>query len=282
MERPIRFQRLLVVSCCLAAQVLFFCLSGAAGANDQIDCCQNDPPEIAQILRHADRLYSQFKAREAASELAKILEREPNHFEALVRLARAHIDIGDGVPESSRDWQERRIREYRRAEQYARRAVTANPNSTWGYFYLAASLGHVAVLSPTAEQVDLAGEIRTLIEKALALDPQNGFAYHVYGVWHRKMAEIGKTSRMVASVLYGRSVPPGSLDRSVEYLRKAVSLNPRVIASRLELARSYVALEDWPMARRMLASIRDLPVQFSDDPRHKQKAEELLEEIGHR
>jgi hypothetical protein len=59
-------------------------------------------------------------------------------------------------------------------------------------------------------------------------------------------------------------------------------LNPRVIASRLELARSYVALEDWPMARRMLASIRDLPVQFSDDPRHKQKAEELLEEIRHR
>jgi hypothetical protein len=147
---------------------------------------------------------------------------------------------------------------------------------------LAASLGHVAVLSPTAEQVDLAGEIRTLIEKAIALDPQNGFAYHVYGVWHRKMAEIGNTSRMVASVLYGRSVPPGSLDRSVEYLRKAVSLNPRVIASRLELARSYIALEDWPMARRMLASIRDLPVQFSDDARHKQKAEDLLEEIRHR
>jgi hypothetical protein len=32
----------------------------------------------------------------------------------------------------------------------------------------------------------------------------------------------------------------------------------------------------------MLASIRDLPVQFSDDARHKQKAEDLLEEIRHR
>jgi tetratricopeptide (TPR) repeat protein len=282
MERRIRFQRVPALKYCLAAQALFLFLSAAAAGNDQTVCCRNDAPEIAQTLRQADRLYSQFKAREAASELVKILERDPDHFEALVRLARAHIDIGDGVPESGPGWQERRKNEYRRAEQYARRAVDANPDSTWGYFYLAASLGHVAVLSPTAEQVDLAGDIRTLIEKAIALDPQNGFAYHVYGVWHRKMAEIGQASRMVASVLYGRSVPPGSLDRSVEYLRKAVTLNPRVIASRLELARSYVALEDWPMARRMLASIRDLPVQFSDDARHKQKAAELLEEIRHR
>jgi hypothetical protein len=32
----------------------------------------------------------------------------------------------------------------------------------------------------------------------------------------------------------------------------------------------------------MLSSIRNLPVQFSDDAKHKQKAEELLEEIKSR
>jgi tetratricopeptide (TPR) repeat protein len=281
MNHLIRFRRLALAGC-LAAQALSLCFSRAAAGQDQTACCRTDPPEIAQILSHADRLYSEFKAREAAAELAKVVRVDPDHFGALIRLARAHIDIADGIPESARDWQEQRIREYRTAERYSRRAVAANPNSTWGYFYLAASLGHVAVLSPTAEQVDLAGEIRTFIEKAIALDPQNGFAYHVYGVWHRKMAEIGNTSRVFASVLYGRSLPAGSLEKSVEYLKHAITLNPRVIASRLELARSYVALEDWPMARRMLASIRDLPVQFSDDARHKQKAEELLEQIRNR
>src|SRR5439155_6032784 len=83
-------------------------------------------------------------------------------------------------------------------------------------------------------------EIREAIEKAIALDPQNGFTYHVYGIWHRKMAEIGKTERLFAAVLYGRSVPKGSLDQSIDYLRKAVALDPTVIASRLELAKSYV------------------------------------------
>jgi tetratricopeptide (TPR) repeat protein len=256
--------------------------TAAAAENPAAGCCKGDSDEVAQLLKNADRLYAQFKPHEAAADLAKVLQVDADHFEALARLARAHIDIGDSVPVSARDWQEQRVREYRRAEAYARRAISVNPKSTWGHFYLAASLGHIAVLSSTAEQVDLAGEVREEIEKSIALDPRNGFAYHVYGVWHRKMAEVGQTSRMFASVLYGRSVPAGSLDKSIEYLNKAVTLNPRVIASRLELAKSYVAVEDWQMARRMLSSIRDLPRQFSDDARHKREAEELLKQINDR
>jgi hypothetical protein len=72
------------------------------------------------------------------------------------------------------------------------------------------------------------------------------------------------------------------LEKSIEYLKKAVSLNPTVIISRLELARSYVTLENWPTARNLLMSIRDLPPQFSDDPGYKQKAERLLEELKER
>jgi hypothetical protein len=93
------------------------------------------------------------------------------------------------------------------------------------------------------------------------------------------MAEIGKMSRMFASVIYGRSIPTGSMEKSIEYLNKAVTLNPTVIASRLELARSYVAVENWSSARSFLTSINGLPIQFSDDAKNKQKAEQLLEEI---
>jgi hypothetical protein len=140
----------------------------------------------------------------------------------------------------------------------------------------------MATVSPVAKQIDMAGEIRGAIEKAISLDPQNGFAYHVYGIWHRKMAEIGKMSRMLAPVIYGRSIPTGSMEKSIEYLNNAVTLNPTVIASRLELARSYVAVENWPAARSFLTSIGGLPIQFSDDAKHKQKAEQLLEEIKQR
>ena len=244
--------------------------------------CRNDSVEIAQLHKNADRLYAQFKPKEAANELLKIVRLDAQNFEALVKLSRAYIDLGDMIPESISDWKERRLKDYQTAEDYARRAIKANPNSTWGYFYLGASLGLTAVVSPVARQVELAEEIRAALEKSLALDPNNGFAYHAYGVWHRKISEIGKMSRVLASVLYGRSLPQGSMEKSVEYLKKAIALNPTVIISRLELANTYMAMEDFQAARTMLSSIRNLPIQFSDDAKHKQKAEELLEEVASR
>jgi len=244
--------------------------------------CANDGSPISLSLQKADELYASFKTKEARSELLRVLAWDPQNAEALSKIARVYIEFADLIPESSPDWQAKRMVEYRTAEDYARKSVKADPNSTWGHFYVAASLGSVAALSPVAKQIDLAGEIREAIEKAIALDPQNGFAYHVYGIWHRKMAEIGKTERLFAAVLYGRSVPKGSLDQSIDYLRKAVALDPTVIASRLELAKSYIAVENWTLARKFLVSVRELPIQFSDDAKHKQKAEQLLEEIKER
>lgn len=253
---------------------------GVASAEEsRTACCKSEASAIAQLHKNADRLYSQFKTKEAADEWLKILQIDPRDFEAITKLSRAHLDFGDMIPESSPEWREKRLKEYRKAEDYARQAIALDPNSTWGHFYVAAALGDIALVSPTAQQIDLAGEIRSSLEKAIALDPKNGFAYHVYGIWHRKMAEIGKTSRLVASVIYGRSPPSGNLEKSIEYLKTAVALNPDVIVSRLELAKSYMAAENWPMARSSLIPIRQLPIQFSDDAKHKQHAEQILEAI---
>jgi tetratricopeptide (TPR) repeat protein len=238
--------------------------------------------EIAQLQKNAERLYFQFKPREAAAELQKILQTDARNFEALTKLARAYIDIGNAIPESGSNSKERKLNEYSVAEEYARKALKLDPNSTWSYFWVAASVGSVAAVAPVARQVELSGEIRDAVEKSLALDPKNGAAYHLYGVWHRKVAEIGGASRMLASVFFGKSVPQGSVEKSIEYLKKAVALNPTYIASRLELARSYVAKKEWPVARTMLKSIPEIPVQYSEDAKNKREAEELLEEIKDR
>ena len=257
---------------------------GGVSKPGRVGCpnCSNDGSPVSRSLQKADELYAAFKTKEALAELQKVLDSDPQNAEALSKIARVYIDFGDVIPESTPDWEAKRLKQYQIAEQYARKAVKADPGVVWGHFYIAVSLGSIATVSPIAKQIDLAGEIRSAIEKAIAIDPPNGFAYHVYGVWHRKMAEIGKMSRMFASVIYGRSIPTGSMEKSIEYLNKAVTLNPTVIASRLELARSYVAVENWSSARSFLTSISGLPMQFSDDAKNKQKAEQLLEEIKER
>jgi tetratricopeptide (TPR) repeat protein len=253
----------------------------AAPVEDGQACCKHDQ-EIARWHKNADRLYAQFKAREAAAELQKILEVDPVNFEALIKMARAYVDIGDMISENGGDWKERKLKEYATAEDYARRAVKVNANSTWGHFWVAAALGNTAIVSPVARQLELAGEIRAALERAIALDPKNGLAYHAYGVWHRKVAEIGSASRVLAPVFYGQSVPAGSLDKSIEYLKKAVDLNPTIIVSRLELARSHAAKAEYEPARALLQSIPGLPIRFSDDAKHKKQAAQLLAEIKDR
>jgi len=245
-------------------------------------CCGQADADIARWHQNADRFYGQFKPDESVRELEKILALDGRNFQALIKMARAHIDIGDQIAENSANASERRLKQYTLAEDYARKAVRVDPNSTWGHFWNAAALGNIAMVSPIAKQLELAGEIRAEVEKALALDPKNGLAYHIYGVWHRKIAEIGGTSRVLASVFYGKSVPAGTLEKSIEYLKRAVELNPAVIVSRLELARSYIAKEEWEPARALLGTIPDLPIQFSDDAKHKQKAKQLLAEIKDR
>jgi len=71
-------------------------------------------------LKNADRLYAQFKPREALAEPQKILQVDPNHIEALIKTARAHIDVGDQIAEQGADWKERKFKEYKIAEGFAR------------------------------------------------------------------------------------------------------------------------------------------------------------------
>jgi hypothetical protein len=68
----------------------------------------------------AERFYTQFKPKEALAELQKIIRLDARNFEALVKLARAHIDIGDQIPEEGPDSKDRKIKEYTVAEDFTR------------------------------------------------------------------------------------------------------------------------------------------------------------------
>jgi tetratricopeptide (TPR) repeat protein len=269
---------------------VFLCALSAADARAEqqpmgrLGCphCINDGSEVSQLLQQSDALYVALKPKEALKPLLRVLELEPNNQEAFAKAARVYIELGDITPETEPGWQEKRFQQYRSAEDYARKAVKADPNNTWGHFYVAASLGKIAAHSSASKQIDLADEIRSEVEKSIACDPQNGFAYHVYGVWHRRMAEVGKASRFLASAFLGRSVPKGNLISSVEFFQKAIGLNPTVISHHLELGKTYIAMGKWDLARASLKSSLVQPVQFSDDPNHKKEAEKLLREISDR
>src|SRR5215475_15611103 len=96
--------------------------------------CANDGSPISRSLQKADELYAAFKPKQALAEFLKVLDADPQNAEALSKIARVYINFADAIPESTPEWEAKRLQQYQIAEQYARKAVKADPSVVWGHF----------------------------------------------------------------------------------------------------------------------------------------------------
>jgi tetratricopeptide (TPR) repeat protein len=226
-------------------------------------------------LKKGDDYYTQLDNQKALEEFLAANKLDPNNYEALWKLSRTYIDLGDLVSPKEKDYEAQQKQLYKNAQSYARKAVIANPNDTWGHFYLSASLGMYALMLGKKDQINMSKEIKTAIDKAIQLDPNNDLAYHALGRWQRRMAEIGGAQRLFGSIIFG-SIPKGSFEASETALKKAVELKPDYINHRLELGRTYVSLKKYDLAAQEFQKCLDLNLASSKDQAYKDEAGQEL------
>ena len=200
----------------------------------------------AHYIKQGDEYFAKFDDAQALQEYLKAAKAEPANYEALWKTSRAYYDVGGFMtPANSKAADEQR-KIYSDSMSYARQAIKADPNGTWGHLFLSAAWGkyvftHVLTLS-IKEQVNASKQIKVEIDKAIELDPKNDLAYHALGRWHRQMAEIGGAHRFFGGLLYG-SIPKGTFVESEKYLKKAIELNPNYTIHYLELGRTYLDMK---------------------------------------
>jgi tetratricopeptide (TPR) repeat protein len=226
-------------------------------------------------LKKGDDYYTQLDNQKALEEYLEAYKLDSKNYEALWKLSRTYIDLGDLVSPKEKDYEAQQKQLYKNAQSYARKAVAANPNDTWGHFYLSASLGMYALMLGKKDQVNMSKEIKTAIDKAIELDPNNDLAYHALGRWQRRMAEIGGAQRLFGSILFG-SIPKGSFEESEKALMKAVELKPDYINHHLELGRTYVSLKKYDLAAQEFQKCLDLNAASSKDSAYKDEAKQEL------
>ena len=140
---------------------------------------------------------------------------DPNNYDALVKAAYDAVDLGE-FNESA----DQRTALYRSAEQYARRAVAANPNDPEGHFQgLARAIGRNALTMGTRDKIKYAGEVREQAVDALKFEIRNiRGAEHVMGVWNAEVMRLNGFSRMIAkNFLGGRVFDEASWDNALKY-----------------------------------------------------------------
>jgi tetratricopeptide (TPR) repeat protein len=229
------------------------------------------PQSADELLKQGDELYARGNDAGALEAYLAAVKADPGRFEALWKASRSLVDNGDLADSAIAGREDRQKKLYQDAAEYARKAIAADPNSTWGYHHLSAALGKYGLTQGKREQVNMAKEVRSLIDKAIELDGTNDLAYHALGRWHRKMAEIGGAARLLGGLLFG-GIPKGSFEESEAALKKAAELRPEFVNHHLELGRTYAALEKYKEAVAEFQRCLDLPAATTKDPGYKEEA----------
>jgi tetratricopeptide (TPR) repeat protein len=196
-------------------------------------------------------------------------------YEGLVKAAQDAIDRGEFAPTS-----EQREALYKSAEQYARRAVAANPNDADGHFQLAVAIGRNALTMGSRDRVKYAAVVRSEALEALKLNPNHGGAEHVLGVWNAEVMRLNGFTRLVAKKLLGGKVfDEASWENAQTHLERAVALEPNRITHHLDLGAVYTDRNNKAKAIEQYEFIAQAPPTDFNDPRYKEEAARRLKAL---
>ena len=247
-----------------ALAVAILCSATVAGA-------QSASEHVAQ----GDRDYTAMNAVDALKHYEAAVTEEPANYEALWRAARTEVDLGEFEGDEAK-----RTAFFKAGEEYARRAVTANPSDAEGHFSLARALGRRALSLGTRERIKYAGEVRAHALDALKIDPKHPGALHVMGMWNAEVMRLNGISRMIAkNFLGGKVFGQANWKDAVRYMEEAVAVEPTRLTHRLDLGQIYVDVGDKAKAREALEFVVRAPALDYNDRFYKPKAEKALRSL---
>jgi tetratricopeptide (TPR) repeat protein len=234
---------------------------------------QGQAQSVEEYLRQGDDYFQKFDNQKALEAYLSALRADSTNCEALWKVARAYVDIGE-VSEKNLQRQY-----YFQAEKTARRAVQHCPEVPDAHFMLAVSTGRIALYEGGATKFKLSKIVKAEVDTTLMLDPNHFGAWHVKARWARELASQGFLKRTLINTILGGMPEEATMENAVAWLKKAVEIAPEHINNHLELGRTYIMLKRYEEARPHLQKVLDLPVSDADDPAHKEEAKKLLRKI---
>jgi tetratricopeptide (TPR) repeat protein len=236
---------------------------------------QQGRQSAAEHVAIGDRDHAAMKGVDALKHYEAALAIDSMHYDALIRASREAVELGRFNKNEAE-----RTALYKRAEQYARRAVAVRPNDAESHFELAKAIGRNAQTMGTKDRVKYAGVVHDEAMAALKIDPKHAGAAHVMGVWNAEVMRLNGVSRFMAkNVLGGKVFGEASWDNAIKYMELAVAQQPNVITHRLDLAEIYLDRKMKDKAREQLDWIAKAPIVELNDGEYKRVAAELAGKI---
>lgn len=226
-----------------------------AGGTDE----STPPAPSADAVATADEARSLYEngAFAEAYELAAPVEMGEAQLTAS-RAAVAHALYVAEEPREQATWLER-------SRTTAERAVALLPDDPTPHLALARARGELARRGDALSNVNVAGEVRDLIDAALAADPDYPEALVALGAWHLELTERG-----VGWMFGARS------EQALPLIEQGVAAAPGLTSLRIEYAKALEAVGDEGGAVAQLEAAVALPATTAVERLERATAEDLL------
>ena len=220
-----------------------------------------------------DAAFKAFDNKAAREAYGRAVAVDSSNYEALWKLARAYIDVGQAAKDAEQK------QNYFMGEKIARRCGALHPDSAEGHFFLAVAVGRVALMVGGKKKIALSKEVKVEAEKALEINPKHDGAMHAIGRWNYELANLSWFLKAAAKIIYG-GVPTGaSNEQAKAWFEKALAISADKPVHHLWLGETLIELEDYTNARKHLEACVALKDFFWDDPKNKAQAQERLDDI---
>jgi tetratricopeptide (TPR) repeat protein len=232
--------------------------------------CADGKGDCASLVQQGDAADARFDPNASLSFYIQADSRHPNDAGLLLKIAKEYSDSTLGIADPAEARQ--RIE---KALAYSKRAVEIDPHSAVAQLSMAVCYGKLGLYSDTREKIGYVRLVKEYAEQALAADPGYAYAHHVLGQWEYEVASLGRTKRLVVSLIYG-GLPAASTEEGIRHLQRAVELEPNTASHRLALGFAYLANDEPAKAREMFKEVIAMPCRAIYDSDCHRQAERAI------
>jgi tetratricopeptide (TPR) repeat protein len=244
----------------MKALALVFGLFTAAFAARALD------PQVAMLIARGDAEMEQRHTRNALATFSQAEQIDPKDPAVLLRLSKEYSDL---VEET------RSEEAAQKALDYAKRALQSDPKIAKAHLNLAVCYGHLTDFVGNKTKVEYSRFIKDEVDRSIALDPVDPFAWYVLGRWHYQLANLNGVLKAMATMIYG-GLPAASNEEAVKCFHKSADLAPTRIIHHSALARSYAALGKTDLARQEWRNVLALKPICPDEETDRKEAQRTL------
>ena len=226
-----------------------------------------------QDFKDIDIMLSNLEFDKAQVPLEQLYNKYPQNTDVLLRLSITHHYLSESAMKKSLD-KENALKAF----EYALKAFNIEPDNPDILKWYVITLGKTVEEDTIRNQIEQSKNIKNIALKVIDLLPDDEFCYSIMGQWHYKLADLGRASRRIASILFSEP-PKGSFQEAQYFFEKSLEKNSDYIGTYYWLGKTYLKLNQEQKAIELFKLGVTLDRPFKREERAYQGMKSYLDKL---